>query len=243
VLVIGGSSEIAVEIAVRLAREGAREMVLTGRDRERLAAAGERLGGEGIERVETVHLEALDTDTHRAALAGAFELLGGVDLAVLAVGVLGARGGLPEDIPAAREVLAVNVLGAGSLLMETARLMRSQRSGTIVVLSSVAAERPRAANAVYCASKAGLDALARALGDDLRADGVRVMIVRPGFVRTRMTDGLPAAPMATTAPLVAAEVSRGLRRGARTVWAPARLRWVMALLKLLPGAVFRRLPA
>jgi decaprenylphospho-beta-D-erythro-pentofuranosid-2-ulose 2-reductase len=243
VLVIGGSSEIGGEIAARLVGEGAREIVLAGRDQKRLAAAGERLAAEGAERVETVQLDALDPDTHRAVLEGAFELLGGVDVAVLAIGVLGARGGLPEDIPAAREVLAVNALGTGSLLMETARLMRAQRAGTIVVLSSVAAERPRAANAVYCASKSGLDALAQALGDDLRPDGVRVMVVRPGFVRTRMTEGLPAAPMSTTAPLVAAEVSRGLRRGARTVWAPARLRWLMALVKLAPGAVFRRLPA
>jgi decaprenylphospho-beta-D-erythro-pentofuranosid-2-ulose 2-reductase len=243
VLVIGGSSEIAGEIAVQLAREGAREMVLAGRDLQRLSETAERLGGVGAERVETVLLDALDTDTHRAILSNAFELLGGVDVAVLAVGVLGARGGLPEDIPAAREVLAVNTLGAGSLLMETARLMHMQRTGRIVVLSSVAAERPRAGNAVYCASKAGLDALARALDDDLRADGVRVIVVRPGFVRTRMTAGLPPAPMSTTAPLVAAEVSRGLRRGARTIWAPARLRWMMAIVRLLPAAVFRRLPA
>jgi decaprenylphospho-beta-D-erythro-pentofuranosid-2-ulose 2-reductase len=243
VLVLGGSSEIAGEIAARLVGEGSREIVLTGRDAERLAATARRLTDQGAERVETVLLDALDTDTHRIALTGAFELLGGVDVAVLAVGVLGARGGLPDDIDAAREVLAVNTLGAGSLLMETARLMRAQGTGTIVVLSSVAAERPRAANAVYCASKSGLDALARALGDDLRPEGVHVMVVRPGFVRTRMTEGLPAAPMSTTAPLVAAEVSRGLSRGARTVWAPARLRWLMALVKLAPGAVFRRLPA
>ncbi len=98
---------------------------------------------------------------------------------MLAVGVLGARGGLPEDIPAAVEVLRVNTVGAGSLLMETARLMRAQGVGTIVVLSSVAAELPRASNAVYCASKAGLDALARALDDELRAEGVRVMVVGP----------------------------------------------------------------
>ena len=99
---------------------------------------------------------------------------------MLAVGLLGSRGGLPADIPAAVDVLRVNTVGAGSLLMQTARLMRAQGHGTIVVLSSVAAERPRASNAVYCASKAGIDALATALDDELSEQGVRVMVVRPG---------------------------------------------------------------
>ncbi len=135
-------------------------------------------------------LDAARTFAHGDALREAFALLGGVDVAILAVGVLGERGGLPDDIPAAVELLRVNTVGAASLLMETARLMRAEGSGTIVVLSSVAAERPRAANAVYCASKAGLDALAQALGDDLARDG------RPGdgrapWLRAHPHDGGP----------------------------------------------------
>lgn len=243
VLVIGGSSEIAEAIAAELVGEGAREIVLAGRDAAALGRAGEELRAKGAERVETVMLDAARTFGHGAALRSAFEMLGEVDVAILAVGVLGARGGLPEDIPAAVEVLRVNTVGAGSLLMETARLLREQGSGTIVVLSSVAAERPRAANAVYCASKAGLDTLAQALDDELRAEGVRVMVVRPGFVRTRMTAGLPEAPLATTAQAVAQETVRGLRRSAHTVWAPARIRWVMVAMRMLPRNVFRRIPA
>ena len=243
VLVIGGSSEIAEAIAAELIGEGAREIVLAGRDAAALGRAGEELRAKGAERVETVILDAARTFGHGTALREAFETLGAVDVAILAVGVLGDRGGLPEDIPAAVELLRVNTVGAGSLLMETARLLREQGSGTIVVLSSVAAERPRAANAVYCASKAGLDALAQALDDELRKEGVRVMLVRPGFVRTRMTAGLPEAPFATSAQTVAQETVRGLRRGAHTVWAPARLRWVMIATRMLPRNVFRRIPA
>jgi decaprenylphospho-beta-D-erythro-pentofuranosid-2-ulose 2-reductase len=243
VLVIGGSSEIARAITAEVVREGAEEVVLAGRDAGALSRAADELGAAGVRRVETVMLDAARTFGHRAALSRAFELLGGVDLAILAVGVLGDRGGLPEDIPAAIEVLRINTVGAGSLLMETARLMREQASGTIVVLSSVAAERPRAANAVYCASKAGLDALAQGLHDDLRGEGVRVMVVRPGFVRTRMTAGLPVPPLATTPEVVASETVRGLRRGAHTVWAPGRLRWLMLVLRSLPRPLFRRIPA
>ena len=243
VLVIGGSSEIAGAIAAELVGEGAREIVLAGRDAAALGRAGENLRAKGAERVETVMLDAARTFGHGAALRSAFEMLGEVDVAILAVGVLGARGGLPEDIPAAVEVLRVNTVGSASLLMETARLLREQGSGTIVVLSSVAAERGRAANAVYCASKAGLDTLAQALDDELRGEGVRVMVVRPGFVRTRMTAGLPEAPLATSAQIVAQETVRGLRRRAHTVWAPARMRWVMVAMRLMPRNLFRRIPA
>lgn len=243
VLVIGGSSEIGAAIAGELMREGLREAVLTGRDPRALDTAAAALRAAGAARVEILLLDALDTEEHRPVLAQAFELLGGVDVAVLAVGLLGARGGLPQDIPAAVDVLRVNTVGAGSLLMETAGLMKAQGRGTIVVLSSVAAERPRASNAVYCASKAGLDALARALDDDLRPHGVRVMLVRPGFVRTRMTAGLPEPPLATSAAVVARRTRRGLQRRARTVWAPSGMRWVAAALRIVPRSILRRLPA
>jgi decaprenylphospho-beta-D-erythro-pentofuranosid-2-ulose 2-reductase len=243
VLVIGGSSEIAGAILAALGADPARQIVLAGRDGPALQAALERVRSLGAQSVQTVALDAEQPESHGAVLGRAFELLGGVDLAILAVGVLGERGGLPDDIPAALEVLRVNALGAGSLLLETASLMRQQREGTIAVLSSVAAERPRAANAVYCASKAGLDSLAQGIGDALLADGVRMLVVRPGFVHTRMTAGLPIPPMASTPEVVAAQTLRGLRSGAHTVWAPGRLRWVMAVLRLLPRSLFRRIPA
>jgi len=243
VLVLGGTSEIAAAIVAALPADQAREVVLAGRAGERLDGAAAALRGAGVRRVESVTLDAEDPAGHGPALQRAQEILGGIDLAILAVGVLGSRGGLPEDIPAALEVLRVNTVGAGSLLLHAARLMRDAGHGTIVVLSSVAAERPRASNAVYCASKAGLDALAEALDDDLRGQGVRVMVVRPGFVRTRMTAGLSVPPLASTPEVVGRQTVRGLRREASAVWAPAGLRWVMAGLRMMPRAIFRRIPA
>ena len=242
VVVLGGSSEIALAIVRELTRSEPRDVVLAGRDASRLAAAAASLAGTGVANVSTLEVDAEDTERHEAAIATAFERLGGADLVLLAVGKLGERGGVPNDVRDAVEVLRVNVVGAGSLLICAARALREQHSGTLVVLSSVAAERARARNAVYAAAKAGLDALAQALGDALHGDGVRVMVVRPGFVRTRMTTGLAAAPLAVNPDAVARSVVRGLERGDDVVWAPGALRWIMMLLRILPRPLFRRLP-
>ena len=111
------------------------------------------------------------------------------------------------------------------------------------MLSSVAAERPRASNAIYGAAKAGLDALAQGLADATAGNGVRVLVVRPGFVLTRMTEGLARAPFSTTAEAVAEATVRSLQSGnAHTIWVPGKLRYIFALLRHLPRPVYRRLP-
>jgi decaprenylphospho-beta-D-erythro-pentofuranosid-2-ulose 2-reductase len=245
VLVLGGTSEIAGAIVEELARRraGRCEVVLTGRDRAGLDRAAERLRRAGCEHVRAFALDALHREQHEAILARAFAQLGGVDVAILALGQLGERGGLPTDISAALEVLDVNVVGAGSLLLHSAKLMRERgERGTLVVLSSVAAQRARAGNVVYGASKAGLDALAQGLADALHGSNVRMLVVRPGFVRTRMTRGLPVPPLASTPQAVARATVAGLERGAQTVWAPGTMRWVMLALRMLPRSLFRRLP-
>ncbi len=109
------------------------------------------------------------------------------------------------------------------------------------MLSSVAAERPRRSNAVYGASKAGLDALAQGIGDAVREQGVDVLVARPGFVPTKMTSGLRPMPLSTTPEALARAVADGLERKAHTVWAPRVLRLVMSVIRLLPRPLFRRL--
>jgi len=242
VIVLGGTSEIALAIVRELMLRAPREIALVGRDAEGLARSAEELRAAGSTRVLTFTLDALELERHSEVLGEVFGELGGADIVLLAVGALGVeRGGLPDDIAAAVELLQVNFVGAGSLLMQAAQHLRAAHSGTLVVLSSIAAERPRRANAVYGASKAGLDALAHVLGDDLHDDGVRVLVVRPGFVHTRMTRGLDAAPLASTPEAVAATVLKGLDSGAHTIWAPRQLRLLMVVIKLLPRPLFRRI--
>jgi decaprenylphospho-beta-D-erythro-pentofuranosid-2-ulose 2-reductase len=110
------------------------------------------------------------------------------------------------------------------------------------VLSSVAGVRVRKANYVYGSAKAGLDGFAQGLADALHGSGARVVVVRPGFVIGRMTAGLTPAPMSATVDVVADAVIEGLRSGRQTVWAPKGLRPVFAVMRLLPRAIWRRLP-
>ncbi len=136
----------------------------------------------------------------------------------------------------------MNYLGAVSVAVPVARRLRSQGHGTLVALSSVAGERARRSNFVYGSTKAGFDAFFQGLGDSLAASGVQVIVVRPGFVHTKMTRGLDPAPLSTTPEAVATAIVEGLARGSHTVWAPPALRWVMAVLRHVPRPLFRRLP-
>jgi decaprenylphospho-beta-D-erythro-pentofuranosid-2-ulose 2-reductase len=242
VLLIGGTSEIGLAVVRRLASAGAVRPFLLGRDRDRLAGAAASLEPAGASGGDHGVLDADDLEAHEAAISRAFERAGGFDVVVLAVGVLGAQAGLDAPEREAVDVMRVDFLDCGSLLLASLRSLRRQGHGTLVVLSSVGAERPRASNAIYGAAKAGLDSLAQGLGDAVAGSGVRVLVVRPGFVKTRMTAGLKPAPFATTPEAVADATVKALDRGEHTVWVPALLRYVFAILRHLPRPIYRRLP-
>jgi decaprenylphospho-beta-D-erythro-pentofuranosid-2-ulose 2-reductase len=241
-LLLGGSSEIGLAIARRLAAEGPIRPYLLGRDRTRLEQAVTTLERAGCSGGELDVVDADDLEAHGPAVTRAFARTGGFDFVVLAIGVLGAQRGLDADPSEAADVMRVNFVGCGSLLLHCLRKLREQGHGTLIVLSSVAAERPRAANAIYGAAKAGLDALAQGLADATTDGDVRVLVVRPGFVSTRMTAGLSPAPFATTPEAVAEATVRALGGRAHTIWVPSHLRYILAALRHVPRPLYRKLP-
>lgn len=240
VLVLGGASDIGTAIAARLAAPRSAHVVLAGRPSVEAAAAD--LQARGTTKVSREGFDARDTASHPDVLRRIWDDHGGFDVVVLAFGVQGDQERAELDTAHALEVIEVNHLGAASAALETGRLLKEQGHGALVVLSSVAAERPRRSLFVYGSSKAGIDALALGLHDALAPAGVHVLVVRPGFVKTKLTAHLEPAPLATTPEAVAEVVEKGLHDGARIVWAPAPMRWVMTILRHLPHAVFRRLP-
>ncbi len=242
VLLVGGSSEIGVAIVRSLADDRPVRPYLLGRDRERLASALSTLERAGCAKGEVDLVDADDLSAHEGEIARAFDRGGPFDVVVLAVGVLGAQSGLDADVEETLEVMRVNFLGASSLLLACLRRLRAQGHGKLVILSSVAAERPRRSNAIYGAAKAGLDALAQGLADATAGDGIRVLVVRPGFVTTKMTAGLKPAPFATTPEAVAQATVRALEGSVHTIWVPARLRLIFSILRHVPRPLYRRLP-
>lgn len=240
VLLLGGTSEIGLAIVRALPRERLRRVVLAGRTGVRLDSAEQALKDDlnGVV-VEQASFDASQPQTHAQSLGEIFAS-GDVDVMILAFGVLGDQQAINEDPSLALPVIETNYVGGASALLRTAELMIGQGHGNIVVLSSVAADRARADNFVYGSSKAGLDAMAQGLGDALADTGVSVLVVRPGFVRTRMTDGMAEAPFATEPNEVAQVTVNAMRHGKSVVYAPHVLRAVMGGLKALPRPVFRR---
>jgi decaprenylphospho-beta-D-erythro-pentofuranosid-2-ulose 2-reductase len=242
VLVLGGGSDIGVATALALVQDGARTVVLAGRRPDAYADAEQRLRAAGAERVHRVGFDADDTDSHPAVLADVVGLVGDLDVAVVAFGVLGDQDVDEHDPAAAVAVARTNYMGGVSVLTVLGERLRRQGHGSLVVLSSVAGERVRRSNYVYGSTKAGLDGFATGLADALHGSGARVLVVRPGFVRTKMTEGMPAVPLSTTPEAVADAIVTGLRRSAPVVWVPAHLRLVMSALRHVPRPLFRRLP-
>lgn len=241
ILVLGGSSDIGVAVARRMAPPRNATVVLAGRDEQRMQPAAELVRAAGASTVETIAFDADDVDSHQAVIDKAFAERD-FDVVVLAAGVLGDQETAESDHRDAAKILHTNFVGCASVSLCVADRLRRQGHGTLVVLSSVAGERVRRSNFVYGASKAGLDGFAQGLGDSLLGSGARVIVVRPGFVVSKMTAGRDPVPFSTTPEAVAEAVDNAVRRGTEIVWVPGILRLVMAVLRHVPRVIFRRLP-
>ncbi|MEV6650448.1 decaprenylphospho-beta-D-erythro-pentofuranosid-2-ulose 2-reductase [Streptomyces sp. NPDC051219] len=239
-LVLGGTSEIGLATARRLVARRTRTVWLAGRPSAGLEAAAEELRDLGAD-VRTVAFDALDPAGHEPLLGKVFAE-GDIDMVLLAFGILGDQVRDENEPLSAIAVAQTNYTGAVSAGLVCASALRRQGHGSLVVLSSVAGQRARRANFIYGSSKAGLDAFAQGLGDALHGTGVQVMVVRPGFVRSRMTAGMVEAPLATTPEAVAEAIEQGLRRRSETVWVPGAMRLVMSALRHMPRPLFRKLP-
>ncbi|MEP1124769.1 MAG: SDR family NAD(P)-dependent oxidoreductase [Ilumatobacter sp.] len=240
VLVLGGRSEIGLDVARRLVP--GRAAVLAARRSDDLADEIASLRAAGATSVSAIEFDADDTESHPALFEEIDRRVGAVAVAVLAFGILGDQATAERDPSHALAVVHTDFVAQVSVLTLLAERMRSAGAGKIVVFSSVAGIRVRRANYVYGAAKAGLDGFASGLGDALHGSGVDLLLVRPGFVVGRMTEGMSPAPLSSTPGEVAAAVVDALRRGRSTVWVPTLLRPAFFVARLLPQWLWRRMP-
>ncbi|MEI7547802.1 MAG: decaprenylphospho-beta-D-erythro-pentofuranosid-2-ulose 2-reductase [Actinomycetota bacterium] len=241
IVLLGGTSDIGLAVVRAAIQPYTRTVVLACRDAAKGEAAAATLRHDGLT-VEVVAFDATDTASHQGVVDSIAAQHGDLDLVVVAFASLGDAEVTRTDSTAAAELAQVNFTGAVSSIVAIGNRLRAQGHGAIVVLSSVAGERVRQANPVYGGTKAGLDGFCQGYGDWLAGQGVRVLVVRPGFVHSAMTEGMKAAPFATTPDKVAEVTIKALRGTRRTVWAPPILQLMFSVLRHVPGPVWRRLP-
>lgn len=238
---LGGRSEIGLAVARRLIEPG-NPIVLAARRSADLGEQEAALREAGATEVDRVEFDADDLASHRPVLDDVIARHGPLDVVVVAFGILGDQQRAESDAAHAAAVVHTDYLAHVHLLTEVVTVLRAQGHGRVVVFSSVAGIRVRRANYVYGSAKAGLDGFASGLADALHGSGIGLLLVRPGFVIGRMTEGMPPAPLSSTPDQVAEATVTALRRGRGEVWVPAALRPVFFVMRLLPRAVWRRLP-
>ncbi len=240
VAIFGGRSEIGLAVATRLAP--GTTVVLAARPGG-MDAAVVACRDAGAARVETVEFDADDVAAQPGVVDAIEDLVGPIDIAVLAFGVLGDQAVAERDAEAAAALLHTDFIAQATLLTVLADRMRTRGNGTLVAFSSVAGARVRRANYVYGSAKAGLDGFASGLADALHDSGVHLIIARPGFVIGRMTAGMTPAPFSSTPDQVADAVVRRIRRGKGVeLWMPWPLRPLFAAARFAPRWLWRRMP-
>lgn len=240
VLLLGGTSDIGLATVEQWLRRRPLRVELAARPGRRRDEAARRLASAGAE-VHVHDFDAERTDSH-PGLIEEISAAGDIDVALVAFGVLRDDDSSWQEHGLAVRQVRVNYLGAVSVGVLVADRMRWQGHGVIVAMSSVAGERVRRSNFVYGSTKAGMDAFFLGLGEALRGSGARVLVVRPGFVRTKMTVGRDVAPLAVDADQVAEAITTGVANGSELVWVPRAMRGVMSALRHVPRPLFRRLP-
>ncbi len=240
IVLFGGTSEIGQAVVSALLQPGVARLTLVARDLDGSATFGDSI--EGDTEVEIVRFDAADHSSMAAVVEEVSANGRDIDVAVIAHGVLAEGTDYYADPSAVHGLLAVNMTATAALLYALAARMRVQGYGRIILLSSVAGVRVRKGNPVYGASKAAVDSLALAVDHELEGTGVSILVVRPGFVVSKMTTGMKKAPFSSTPEAVAQIVARAVNSGTTIVYAPTVLRWVFGIFRLLPQAVWRRLP-
>jgi decaprenylphospho-beta-D-erythro-pentofuranosid-2-ulose 2-reductase len=238
IVLFGGTSDIGRAIVDALVSPATTAVVLAARQPEDVDTSD--LEKRAVT-LDLVGVDATETAEHDGLVDRLVATHGDLDVAIVAFGQLGDADQLAGDASAAVALVDVNFTGAVSICTVLAAQFRRQGHGRLILLSSVAGERVRKANYVYGATKAGIDGFAQGLGDALAGSGASVLIVRPGWVHSKMTAGSEPKPLATTPEAVAAATVKALRTGRRVVWVPAALRPLMAIARHLPTPLWRRL--
>lgn len=238
ILILGANSDIARAIAHQYAQEGNR-LLLAARNSKRLEADVSDLSIRYNGEAEILEFDALAYAQHQAFYN---QLSSKPDIVFCVFGYLGKQEDAQMDWPQAKEIMETNYLGAASILHHVANEMESRGEGCIVGISSVAGDRGRASNYLYGSSKAGFTAYLSGLRNRLSKKGVHVLTVKPGFVKTAMTEEMDLPPLLTAMPeTVAKDIIKAVRKRKNTLYTKWMWRYIMMIIRHIPEFIFKKM--
>jgi decaprenylphospho-beta-D-erythro-pentofuranosid-2-ulose 2-reductase len=242
ILLVGGTSEIGLAIIAEHASSGSlQNVVLAGRNEIRLIQSKEAMQSRFAElSISVCLIDVLNTGHLANVIDNLFDFCE-FDLVILAAGMLPSNNEALEDTALTVETAKVNFLGPLEIASKSLIRMLGQGHGVILNISSIAVVRARNDVAVYGASKVGLDYWIEAAGSSLENSGVRMVNLRPGMVRTRMSAGINEAPLTINSSQAAVYARRGLKGSKSTIWAPKGMFIIGLVLKLLPRSILNKL--
>ena len=240
ILVLGATSGIAEATCRIWAAQGA-SLFLVARNAEKLAAVAADLKTRGASYVGTQIADLDETEKHPALLAHAINSLTGMDIAYLAHGILGDQPAAEKDFEVAAQILHTNFISAVSLLTWLANFCVQRHAGVLAVISSVAGDRGRKSNTLYGASKAGLNAYLGGLRNRIDREGVTVLTIKPGPIKTAMTAHMPGQAKFADVDATAKTIAKAIAARKDTLYVPFQWRPIMAVIRAIPESIFKKL--
>ncbi|WP_348268014.1 SDR family oxidoreductase [Edaphobacter paludis] len=240
ILVLGATSGIAEATCRIWASQGAR-LFLVARNAEKLAAVAADLRTRGASYVDTAVADLDDTDNHPALLSHAVNSLTGLDIAYLAHGILGDQAKAEQDFNTAAQIIYTNYMAPVSLLTWLANFCVQRRAGTLAVISSVAGDRGRKSNYLYGSSKAGLSAFLDGLRNRIDREGVTVLTIKPGPVKTSMTSGMKGSEKFADVDKVAQSIVKAIDKRHDVLYVPFQWQPIMFIIRHIPERFFKKL--
>lgn len=240
VLILGATSSMARAAAASFAKKG-HPLYLAGRDTDDLERTATDLRIRYEIEVHTGAFDAEATDSHAEFLQHAVRESDGLDGVLLGFGYLGAQEEAIRNFDEAKRIIDCNFTGACSILTHCADYFEQQGHGFIAAIGSVAGDRGRQSNYVYGAAKGGLALFLQGLRNRLFHSDVSVTTIKPGFVDTAMTFGLPGLFLVATPEYVGDHIVRAVDAGRNTVYIPWFWTGIMGIIKSIPEFIFKKM--
>lgn len=241
ILIIGATSAIATACARLWAKENT-IFYLVGRDEIKLQNTADDLKARSSSDVHTETIDLCDFDSHEPMLETCFSTLGEVDIILIAHGTLPDQLKCEKDASLALKEFTSNALSTIAILTPLANRMEKQGYGTIAVISSVAGDRGRQSNYLYGSAKASITTFCEGLRVRLYKKGVHVLTIKPGFVDTPMTHGLPLPSLLVSSPdKISRCITKGIDRHSNTIYTPHYWSLIMFMIRSIPAFFFKRL--